>query len=155
MREYTYVPQGSGIMYKRSHIVQSGATRESTQEAPTVEEMRRRSDTATCKTFYLENAYCFGYCNPPAPACQGHTAAEMGSSLLFSSCSLAVAVCNLLVVGPRNRADHLPALPYSGFLALPRPTKNQQAELQYYPVNNLIQEARLQYYQVNSSIQRS
>ena len=77
------------------------------------------------------------------------------SSLLFSSCSLAVAVCNLLVVGPRNRADHHQGLPAPGFLALPRPSKNQQAELQYYLVSNLIQEATLQYYLVNSSIQRA
>ena len=77
------------------------------------------------------------------------------ASLLFSSCSLAVAVCNLQVVGPRKVADHHQGLPCSGFLALPRRSKKQQAELQYYLVNNLIQEARLQYYLVNSSIQKS
>ena len=66
-----------------------------------------------------------------------------GASLLFSRCGLAVAICNLLVVGPRNRADHPPGPRLPRFLALPRPSKNPQAALQYYLENNLIQEAIL------------
>ena len=77
------------------------------------------------------------------------------SSLLFNSCSLAVAVCSLLVVGPGNRPNQPHGLTGTRFPALPRPSKNQQAELQYYLVNNQIQESKLQYYLVNSSIQRS
>ena len=69
--------------------------------------------------------------------------------------SLAVAVCNLLVVGLRKPADHPPGPRLPGFLALPRSSKNQQAELQYYLVNNLIQEAKLQYYPVNNTIQEA
>ena len=45
------------------------------------------------------------------------------SSLLFSSCSLAVAVCNLLVVGPQKVANHPQRLPAQDSWPCPEPAK--------------------------------
>ena len=61
---------------------------------------------------------------PPAPACQGHTAAgiECESATLtllqLRTADQPSGILWLMVLGPGNQVDHLQGLPGSGFLVL-------------------------------------
>ena len=60
--------------------------------------------------------------NPPAPACQGHTAADIECESAVSDIVAVTdsrsAIWDSVVLGPGNQADHPQGLPDSGFLVL-------------------------------------